>query len=134
RAFIGHFRRSEPIDSVRPGLAADFHQLVADLVDGHVPGDTGPLAVDQLHRVTQTAIAMDDFAHRGAFGAMRAAIDRAVGARLLADPHAIGDFRCHSAADRAVCADALADRDLCTGRRRRTGLRFAHAAERAPAR
>src|SRR5262249_19589749 len=124
------FGGSEPIDCVRPGLAADFHQLISDLVDGHVPGDAGPLAIDQLHRITQTAIAMDDFAHRGAFGAMRAAIDRAVVARLLTDPYAVGDFRCHSAAGRAVGADAFADRARCPGGGGRPRLSFAHAAER----
>ena len=73
---------------------------------------------------------MHEFAHRSAFGAMRATIDRAVPARLLADPHAVGHFRSHRAADRAMRADALADGDRGAWRGRRTGLRLAHAGER----
>ena len=38
-AFVGELGRAEPVDRIRPGLAADLHQLVADLVDRHVPGD-----------------------------------------------------------------------------------------------
>ena len=40
---------------------------------------------------------------------MRAAVDRAVPARLLADPNAVRDFGGDGAADRAMGADALAD-------------------------
>ena len=60
---------------------------------------------------------MHELAHRGALGAMRAAIDRAVPARLLADPHAVRDLGDDRAADRAMRADVLADGDL----RRRAG-------------
>ena len=69
----------------------------------------GPLAVDHLHRVAQAAVAVHQFARRRALGAMRAAIDRAIPAGLLADPHAVRDFGHHGAADRAVRADVLAD-------------------------
>ena len=64
---------------------------------------------------------------------MRAAIDRAVPARLLADPHAVGDLGGDGAADRAMGADALADRHLRAGGRRRSGLGLPHAAERQSA-
>src|SRR5262249_11896001 len=49
-------------------------------------------------------------------------------ARLLADPHAVGDFGRDGAADGAMRADAFAPLDLrpC---RRRAGFRLAHAAE-----
>jgi hypothetical protein len=63
-AFIGEFRRSEQIDRVGAGLGADLEHLVADLVDGLVPGDALPLAVDQLHRIFQAPVAMDQLAHR----------------------------------------------------------------------
>src|SRR5262249_25917015 len=49
--------------------------------------------------------------------------------RFLPDPHAVGDFAHHCAADRAVRADVLADGDLRARGRRRTGLRLAHARE-----
>ena len=48
---------------------------------------------------------MHEFAGRGALGAVRAAIDRAVPTRLLTDPHAVRHFGDHGAADRAMRAD-----------------------------
>ena len=75
-AFVGEFRRAEQVDGIGAGLGADFHHLVADLVDGLVPRDLLPLAVDQLHRIFQAAVAVHKLAHRGALGAMRAAVDR----------------------------------------------------------
>ena len=129
-ALVRELRRAQPIDRIRPRLGADRHDLVADLVDGLLPAQPGPLAVDELHRIFQPPVAVHQFAHRRALGAMRAAVDRAIPAGLLADPHAVRDFGDHRAADRAVRADVLADGDLRTRRRRRTGLGLAHAAER----
>ena len=57
-ALVGEFGRAEPVDRVRPGLFADRHQLVADLVDRLVPVDAGPLAVDQLQRVFEPPLAV----------------------------------------------------------------------------
>src|SRR5262249_56744459 len=111
-------------------LAADVGELVADLVDRLVPGHARPLAARELHRVAQAALAMHELAHRGALGAMRAAVDRRVPARLLADPDALGDFSRHRAADRAVRAHALADRHLGARHRPRTRLGLAHPGER----
>ena len=128
-AFIGEFRRAEQIDGIGAGLGADLEHLVADLVDGLVPRDLLPLAVDQLHRIFQPAVAMHEFAHRSALGAMRTAVDRAVPGRLLADPDAVLHFGDHGAADRTMRADVL----FQFGRRTdhlRTGLRLAHGAER----
>ena len=128
-AFIGEFRRAQQVDRVGAGLGADLEHLVADLVDGLVPRDLLPLAVDQLHREFQPAVAVHELAHRGALGAMRAAVDRAVPGRLLADPDAVLHFGDHGAADRAMRADILFD-----FRRRaddlRPGLRLAHRSER----
>ena len=132
-ALIGQLGRAEPVDRIRARLLADRHQLVADLVDRLIPGDAGPLAVDQLHRIFEPALAADELAHRSALGAMRAAIDRAVPARLLADPDAVRDLRRDGAADGAMRADALADDDLRARWRRRPGLGLAHA-DRAAAR
>src|SRR5579859_2775776 len=130
RAFIGHLGRTEPIDRIRAGFAADFHELVADFVDRLVPIDAGPLAVDELHRIFQPALAADEFAHRGAFGAMRAAIDRGIPAWLLADPHAVCDFRGDGAADGTVRANAFTDDG--TGAERAGGgrVRLANSGER----
>ena len=128
-AFVGEFRGAQQIDRIGARLGADLEHLVADLVDRLVPRDLLPLAVDQLHRIFQPAVAVHEFAHRGALGAMRAAVDRAVPGRLLADPDAVLHFGDHGAADRAMRADVLFD-----FRRRaddlRTGLRLAHRAER----
>src|SRR5262249_32658584 len=84
----------------------------------------------QLRRVAQAPVAVHQLAYRGALGAVRAAVDRAVPARLLADPHAVRHFGGDRAADRAVGADALADGDLRAGGGGRAGLGLAHAAER----
>jgi hypothetical protein len=128
-ALVGEFRGAQQIDRIGAGLGADFEHLVADLVDRLIPRDLLPLAIDELHRIFQPAVAVDELAHSRALGAMRAAIDRAVPGRLLADPDAVLHFGDHGAADRAMCADVLPDfsrgADLL-----RTGLRLAHRAER----
>src|SRR5262249_59894691 len=118
-AFVGEFRRAEPINRLRPGLFADRRHLVADLVDRLVPGNPGPLAVDELERIFEPPLAVHQFAHRRALGAVGAAIDRAVPAWLLADPHAVLHLGGHRAADRAVGPDVLArlDRRARLGRR-----------------
>src|SRR5215467_3249131 len=129
-ALIGEFRRAQPVDRFRPRLFANSHELVADLVDRLLPGEPGPLAIHELHRVAQPAIAMHELAYSCALGAMRATIDRRIPAWLLADPHAVRDLRCDGAANRAVRADVLADGHLRAGGRRRTGLGLAHARKR----
>ena len=97
-ALVGEFGGTQPVDGVGSGLGADVQQLVADLVDRRIPRDSLPLAADHLHRVAQAAIAVRELARRGALGAVRAAVDRAVPARLLADPHAVLDLGQHRAA------------------------------------
>ena len=127
-AFVGELGRAQPIDRIGARLGPDLHQLVADLVDRDVPGNPRPLAVHQLHRIAQAAVAMHQFARRRALGAMRSAADRAIPARLLADPHAVRHFGDHGAADRTMRADVLADGgagDIGAGR-----FRLAHAGER----
>src|SRR5207245_157310 len=130
RAFVGELGGAEPIHGVRTRLLADRGELGADLVDGLVPAHARPLAVDELHRIFQASIAVHELAHRGALGAMRAAVDRRIPAGLLANPYAVRNFRHHRAADRAMRADVLADGDLRAGGRRRTCLGLAHARER----
>ena len=129
-AFVGELGRAQPVHGVGSRLLADLLELVADLVDGLVPFDAGPLAVDHLHRIFQAAFAHHQFAHRGALGAMRAAIDRTIPARLLADPDAVGDFRRDGAADRAMRADAFADGHGRALGGRRTGFGLLHARKR----
>src|SRR6516162_5653872 len=104
RSLIGEFRRAEPINRVRTRLLADRHQPVADLVDRLVPIDPGPLAIDELQRIFEPPLAGNELAHRRPLGAVRTAIDWAVPARLLTDPHAVGDFGGNGAADRAMRA------------------------------
>ena len=129
-AFVGELGRAQPIDRIGARLAADLHQLVADLVDRDVPGDAGPLAVHQLHRIAQAAVAMHQFARRRALGAMRAAVDRRIPARLLADPDAVRRLR------RSRCSrPSSACRCSCGWSRRRStmrscGFRLADAGER----
>src|SRR5512132_1501141 len=128
--FVGELGRAEPVNGVRSRLLADREKLRADLVDGLVPAQARPLAVDELHRIFQAPVAVHELAHRSTLGAIRAAIERGVPAGLLADPHAVRDFRHHRAADRAMRADVLADGDLGAGGRRGARLRLAHAPKR----
>src|SRR6185437_4833564 len=118
------------VDRLRPRFLPDLQHLVADLVDCLVPLDARPPAVDELHRIFQAPFAADQLAYRGAFGAMRAPIDRRIPARLLADPDAVGDFRRDRAADRTMRADTLVDRRAGSKRTSRSSLGFPHASQR----
>ncbi len=102
-------RRAQPVDRIRAGALADVETLVADLVDGLVPGDLLPLAARELHRVFQPAFAVAVFAHRCALRAVAAHVERRIEVRLLAGPDAVLNFRDDAAAHRAVGADRLAD-------------------------
>src|SRR6266478_4518856 len=129
-AFVGHLGRSEPIDGIAARFLANLEQLVADLVDRGVPGDARPLPVDELHRIAKPAVAVHEFTHGSALGAMRAAIDRRVPARLLSDPDPVEYFRGDRASNRAMRADALADGCARSERPRGRSLRLADAAYR----
>src|SRR4029450_3277761 len=127
-ALVGELGRPRPVDRLRARLGANFVQLVADLVDGGIPGNPGPLPVHEFHRIAQTAIAVHQLARRGALGTMRTAIDRAFPARLLADPNPVRHFSQYGATDGAVRADILANgcpTDIRTG-----GFGLLHAGER----
>src|ERR1700690_2643862 len=126
---IGHLGQTKPVDRVPAGVRADRSQLVADFVDGLLPLDAVPLAVREFHRIFQTPVAHDQFAHGGTLGAVRTAVDRRIPTRLLADPNSVRHFGGDRAADRAVRANALADGDGGARGGRRTGLRLAHAGE-----
>ena len=129
-ALVGHFRGAEPIDRIGARFLADLQNLVPDLVDRLLPRDAGPLAVDQLERILEPAVGMDELANGSAFGAMRAAIERTVPARLLADPHVVLHLGRNRAADGAMRADALARGDRRARARRRARLGPAHGANR----
>src|SRR5260370_1382232 len=129
-AFVGHLGRSEPVDGVAARLLANFEQLVADLVDCGFPGEARPLPVHELHRIAQPPNAVHEFAHRCALRAMRAAIDRGIPTRLLADPYPVQHLRSHRASDRAMRADALANGCACGERTCRCRFRLANAADR----
>ena len=118
---VGELGRAQPVDRIRSGLGADLQELVADLVDRLVPRDAVPVAVHQLHGIAQPAIAVHVVADRRALGAVRAAVDRAVPARLLAEPDAVGHLGHDGATDRAMGAHVLVDYHLRAGRGRRTG-------------
>ena len=119
---------AEPVDRIRTRGLADLQHLVADLVDGLVPLDAGPLAVDELHRIFQPPLVVRVLAHRGALGAVRAHVERAVPTRLLADPDAVLDFGDDGAADRAMGADRFDAGGAGGERSGGGGFRLAHAA------
>ena len=129
-AFIGEFRRSEPINRIRPGFFADRDQLVADLVNRLVPADPGPLAADELQRVFEPPLAGDEFAH----GAPLAQCEpRLIGLSQLGScpiqtPLATSAVTVQPTAQ---CVQMLLRVvDLRTRRWRRSGLGLPHAAER----
>src|ERR1700741_4426118 len=109
-ALVRHLGRTEPVHRIRARLLADRGQLIAYLIDGHIPRNTRPLPIRQLHRVFETPLAGNELTYRRPLGAMRTAIDWRIPTRLLTDPYAVGDFRGDCAADRAMCADAFTDR------------------------
>src|SRR5262249_44445186 len=109
-ALVRHLGRTEPVHRIRSRLLADRRQLIAYLIDRGIPGNARPLPVRQLHRVFETPLAGNELTNRRPFGAMRTAIDWRIPTRLLTHPHAIGDFSGDCAADRAMRADAFADR------------------------
>src|SRR5580704_5543084 len=127
---VGELGRAQPVNRVRSRLLANLQQPVADLVNRLVPGNAGPLAVHELHRVAQAALVHHVVANRGALTAMRSTIDGAVVVRFLTDPHAIGDFGDDRTADRAMGAEILASYNRGPRGRWRTGFRFAYRAER----
>ncbi len=55
--------RTQPVHRIRAGALADIEALVADLVDGLLPGNFGPLAARELHRVLEPALAVAVFAY-----------------------------------------------------------------------
>ena len=103
--FIREFGAAQPEGGIRPTFLTGFHQLVGNFGHRIVPGHALPLAVHQLHRIFDAPVAMDQFAHRSALGAMRAAIDRRFPSGFLPDPNAILHFGNHGAADRTMRAD-----------------------------
>src|SRR5215472_2492846 len=127
---IGEFRRAQPIDRIGARLRADRLQLVADLVDRLTPTHPGPLAVDELQRVFEPPLAGDEFAHGCSLRTMRAAVDRAVPAWLLADPYTIGHLGRDGATHCAMRADTLAHFDLCAGWGWRPSVGRPHTGER----
>ena len=121
---VGEFGRAEPVDGIRAVFVPQAGDLVADLIDGLIPGDAGPLPVDHLHRIFQAAVAGDELADRRALGAMGTPVDRAAEGGLLADPDAVHDLRRYRATHRAMGTDVLLDRHLGADRggARRLGL------------
>ena len=68
--FVCELGRTEPVDRIRARLLADIQEPIADLFDGLIPREPFPLAVHQLLRVTQAALAQHVVAHGRAFAAM----------------------------------------------------------------
>src|SRR5258708_1299455 len=90
---------------------------------------SGPFAVHLFHRIFQPAVAVHELTHRSALGAVRAAVDRTIPARLLADPHAVRHFGGDRAADRAMRADVLAQDDFRAHGGGRASCGLSHRAE-----
>ena len=103
--FVVVFGRTQPVDGIRAGLLANGQHLVAELVNGLLPGHPGPLAIHQLGRIFQTAFAVTVLAYRGALGTVCTTIEGMIKGRFLASPHAVLDFCVNTATDRAMGTD-----------------------------
>ena len=112
--------RTQPVDGVGAGTVAHLQHLVADFVDGFFPGNAGPFAAGELHRIFQAAFAVRMLTHRRALGAMRSKIERGVKAWLLSHPDAVLDLGHHRAADRTVRTDRFFHFQGTTGALRRS--------------
>src|SRR3546814_2599505 len=108
--------RSQPVDGIGAGAVVDLQHLAAHLVHRLLPGDLRPLAVDQLGRMLQAALAVRMLADRRAPGTVRAETERAVPAGFLPDPDAVLHLRHPGAAHRAVRAHRLDDLDVACRR------------------
>src|SRR5699024_2123172 len=111
-AFVAGLGRAAVEQRVGPGFFANLEQLVADLLDGILPGNALPLAVDQLHRILDALFAVPVLADGGPLGAVRTQIQGRVEIRFLPRPDAILHFRNDAAAHRTVRADAELALDL----------------------
>src|ERR1035437_6989350 len=61
--FVGELRRAQPIDRFRAGFLTYLQHLVPNLVDGLIPFDAGPLAIDELHRIFEPPFTMHELAY-----------------------------------------------------------------------
>ena len=88
------------------------------------------MAVEELHRIFQPAVAVHDFARRRALGAMRAAIDRRIPRRVPDQP--TRRWTTSAATVQPTEQNVQMFFRIVTWRRgcRRTGFRLAHAGER----
>ncbi len=68
--FVCEFGRTEPVDRIRACLLADIQKFIADLTDRLIPREPLPLAVHQLLRITQAAIAQHVIADCRPFATM----------------------------------------------------------------
>ena len=89
---------------VRSRLRPDLEKLVADLVDGLIPGKARPGAVHQLHGELHALLAEAVASGRGPFAAVSAEIEGRIVVRLLADPYAVLQLGDDAAPDGAVGA------------------------------
>ncbi len=88
-----------------PDSCRIFKKLVADLIDGLIPGEARPGAVYQLHGILHAPVAEAVAPGRGPLGAVGAEIEGRIVIRLLADPYAVLQLGDDAASDGAVGAD-----------------------------
>ena len=122
--------RSQPVDRIRARGFTDLKQLVTDFIDGLVPGNLLPFAVDQFGRILQAALAVTVLANRRALGAMRTLVERVIKSRFLTCPHTILYFGDNAAANRAVRADGFDLFCFTAGSNRRIGFLHHHRRNR----
>src|SRR5690606_9102277 len=114
--------RAEEVHRIGTRGLADLQHLVADLVDGLIPGNALPLTGNELHRVLETPLAMRVLARGSALRTVRTEIERAVEPGLLPDPHAVLHLGENRAAHGTVRTDRLPDLDIVAARIRRLSL------------
>ncbi len=105
---------AQPVDRIGTALLTNFEHLVADFVDGGIPGNLLPLAVDHFHGRLETTLAVGMLPYGSAFGAVSTQIEGAVPAWFLPDPCSILHFSLDRAAYRTVRTNGFFDDDFAT--------------------
>ena len=112
---VVELRRTQPEHRIGARGFTNLQQLVADVVDGLVPGHLLPLTIDQFGRVFEPALTVPMLANGCALGAMRALVERVIKGRLLAGPDTVLHLSDDAAAHRTMGTDGLDLLDMRSG-------------------
>src|SRR6185295_3136352 len=75
---VREFRGADPVDGIGSRSFTDRGEFVANLINGSVPAQPDPVAIEELHWIFQAAVAVYDLTCCSSLGAMRTSVDRRV--------------------------------------------------------